>query len=115
MRLIDADELLNILELGLKTMKCIEKDRYSDFIILESNIEQRENDIEIIKSMPTVEQKHGHWIPRYNDYECSNCLALVEFEDCEGYPMYANYEQFYNNHRYCSVCGAKMDEVTENE
>ena len=61
----------------------------------------------------TVEQKHGHWIPRYNDYECSNCLAFAEFEDCEGYPMYANYEQFYDNHRYCSVCGAKMDEKCE--
>lgn len=86
----------------------------NSFINGKKNGEQAFRDLfNAIADMPTVEQKHGHWIPRYNGYECSNCLAFAEFEDCEGYPMYDNYEQFYNNHRYCSVCGAKMDEVTE--
>ncbi len=61
--------------------------------------------LHILESMPTVdavEQKHGHWIKisPASIYECSVCNKDVMTSDIEAY-------------QFCHKCGAKMDEVTE--
>ena len=100
MRLIDADKLLKVLD----TNSIYRKTTYSD----------GRNIGEIIEDMPTVDtERHGHLIKKklgYSDvferelfaYYCSECgrrFTMIDFK--KGLP-------------YCN-CGAKMDEVVEND
>lgn len=87
MRLIDADEMLK------------ELDRHAfDFGVDDLHMLE-----DVINDMPTVEQKHGHWIEKTNDVEleliCSNCK--------NGY-IEANKDWKYRD-SYCRWCGAKME------
>lgn len=63
--------------------------------------------VKLIQNAPVEDVtpvKRGTWVPAKNDFlgdecfECSNC----------------SYLQIGNNHKYCSNCGAKMNEVTKN-
>lgn len=60
----------------------------------------------IVRNAPTIEErKHGHW---NNGYECSVCgawMATDTIGDC-----LPSEEQ-----HYCYNCGAKMDEVVNDE
>ena len=105
MRLIDAEKLsesiMKMLDLALeynehKIYNCI----YEIFI-------------PVVVAQPTVEAepiKHGHWIEEKNWYECSVCGSGTYFIKDEYLP-----EEFNALPNYCSDCGAKMDEVTDNE
>lgn len=92
MRLIDADELLN------------ELDRHAfDFGLDDLHMLE-----DVINDMPTVEQKHGHWelkrrIADVNWWSCSKCGRITDLGMGLKTPP------------YCQWCGAKMDEVTEDE
>ena len=65
-----------------------------------------------IDEMPTVDAepvKHGHWINHFDDLfpmestvECSICGEK-------------EWMMTIINHNYCPNCGAKMDEVTDDE
>lgn len=58
-------------------------------------------DIKDLPSADVVEQKHGHWIYRGNDFfECSCCKHYDKTRKVEG-----------NN--FCKWCGAKMNGVEE--
>ena len=80
------------------------------FINGKKNGEQAFRDLfNAIADMPTVEQKHGHWIDLndcdevYGDlYKCPFCECVIVSGGIGGKPD-----------NYCSHCGAKMDEVTE--
>lgn len=88
MRPIDADELQKQI-----SSRFFATNYYSDFY-------------KLVDSMPTVEQKHGHW--RVDEIsgniECSYCYSSDErlYGFCNS-----------NDFEYCPWCGAKMDEVTE--
>lgn len=98
MRLIDADKLKTEL-----------KNAYAKFetILLVLGISAKvkkvvDEFINVIDNMPTVYPvKHGHWIfltdRNFNEmYKCSACRDTVSKPS-----------------KYCPMCGAKMDEVTE--
>lgn len=62
------------------------------------------------KDFETVEQKYGCWIVHHyldTELECSKCQCIRTFERAdlpkENYP------------KFCESCGAKMNEVLENE
>jgi len=82
----------------------------NSFINGKKNGEQAFRDLfSAIADMPTVEQKHGHWIIEdedYNAYKCSNCGEVWCIND--GTPE-------ENGMDYCQHCGAEMDEVTEDD
>ena len=58
---------------------------------------------EQIKELPSAQPKSGQWIlDRSGAYCCSECM-----EPCAGYVMMKPRDKF------CKMCGAKMEEVTE--
>ena len=63
-----------------------------------------------LPSLPTIEDepvRHGQWILPdicYEDIECSVCHAYMPI------PISFDYRPTY---KYCPMCGAKMDEVSE--
>lgn len=92
-RLIDADRLIDGLkiEFGTFAMKFI---------------------LAFIKAQPTVDPvKHGHWIPdsklkEVEYFRCSNCNRLIQL----WWGWRVSFESPAEEYRYCSGCGAKMDE-----
>lgn len=68
-----------------------------------------EETIEKINSMPTVEQKHGHWKDLNDCDEIYGDLYKCPF--CEN--VIVSYGIGVKPDNYCGNCGAKMDEVTE--
>ena len=84
MRLIDGDELLErVWRFGLGT---------------------REDIANLVKSMPTVSQKQGRWMPwdltwGRSVYSCTNCNDAMEVPMEMGKPMF----------NYCPNCGARME------
>ena len=111
MRLIDADELLDkIVNVPSKVAEETFYDKETDLL---TGSAYRQNEIiDIVNAMPTVEQKHGHWIEIEKDvmglkrYKCSNC---GETDDDYTEPI------------FCKHCGSansrttKIAEVTKNE
>ena len=93
MRLIDADALINTIEHsggGRNTHNAFLK--VADYV----------------RTMPTVEPKHGHWIytgirGRFPTCQCSVCEAYEN----------ADWAMIQEGANYCPHCGAKMDEVEE--
>ena len=97
MRLIDADELLKKL-LPLFNYRIVERDDI-----------KREVD-----NMPTIEQKHGRWIKKKIGYSTVFETDIVQYVCSEcGRQIGANGFKL-ENFPYCN-CGAKMDEVTEDD
>lgn len=106
-RLIDGDELMEMLTTAIRNMKGVA--RFLD----------AENDPEIqmeikaytdiangVKDMPTIEpeRKTGKWLPDNNNYIeerfiCSVCGKSYKVDTCMGKPMWD----------FCP-CGAKMEE-----
>lgn len=104
---IDREELLE--KIVNVPSKVTEKTFYDKEVDLLTGSAYRQNEIEdIVNDMPTVEQKHGHWIEelasqhgnaydgrtwtKYKKYRCSYCRIT-------------------NGNRrpdYCPHCGAKM-------
>jgi len=61
-------------------------------------VERMERDKSILKSLPTVQPKRGHWIlDRSGAYCCSECM-----EPCATYVMTRPRD------RFCKMCGADM-------
>lgn len=90
MRLIDADELQKEISARFFTTNY-----YSHFY-------------KLVDSMPTVEQKHGHWkSKKHCTYICSNC-GFDYFDDILKEHTKA---ELSNISKYCPVCGAKMEGV----
>ena len=87
MRLIDADKLIEFIDLGHlrpPTEVC-----FSEYDVCE-----------MIKQAPTIEEKkHGEWYAyeKYSQwlmhYKCSECNAIA-----------------LDSYKYCPNCGAKMDD-----
>ena len=65
-----------------------------------------------VMDMPTVGAtpvRHGHWIDKFaGEYRCSSCRKIVCIDDEVEFPNGISYD-------YCPYCGAKMDEVLEDE
>lgn len=84
---------------------------YNDDVIETTNCKRQlvEDVIELLKSQP--EQKHGHWklVQDYYDDEHWQCSAC----GCEWYLEAGSPEE--NNMRYCSECGAIMDEKVKQD
>ncbi len=95
MRLIDADELI-------EEFKCIISDCSSHGI--GEYISAYEYAIRRIEDMPTIEQKHGHWV-KVNNKNLNNAWVCSE---C-GHMVYSPKEELMNRFKGC-YCGAKMDE-----
>lgn len=92
MRLIDADVLM-------EQMKCRRNfvGRASDPVCL----------VEDAQTIEVETVRHGHWVLPdicYEDIECSVCHAYMPL------PISFDYRPAY---KYCPMCGAKMDEVSE--
>ena len=81
MRLIDADELIEIAH--------------------RIRLDSRERIEQMIERAPTIEpeQKHGRWVKYKNWYACSEC----------GKEMFFAGTYDYSQH-YCYNCGARMEE-----
>lgn len=72
---------------------------------------------EAIEDAPTVDPiKHGHWISVDDDgdspYECSVCGGVKVNKNGEWLDIC---HSEWSKMPYCAVCGAKMDEVKDNE
>jgi hypothetical protein len=106
MRPIDADELVKLLYKNIEIfepLSVIDKD-------VQNAIARIKCDIEIVESMPTVEQTitsfvHGHWIKLDEDgydvtYKCSHCNTC----------FYGVVDPCNDLCNFCLACGAKMDE-----
>ena len=96
MRLIDAEELKSKLRWHIRTNPLVN---------------------EWIDKMPTVDPvKHEHWVSVDNDgdfpYVCSLCGSKEYNKDGVTLKYYA---QAWVKYPYCPVCGAKMDEVEEDD
>lgn len=90
MNLIDADKL----KLELKWLE-IDTPVYHDVM-------------STIDEMPTVEPKHGYWINKgLEPTRCSVCGIKVDA--INGIPW------AIKSFKYCPYCGAKMDEVGDDE
>lgn len=99
MRLIDADELS-------KNVYAWAGDEWT----VELLPYWVKEDIEVmIESAPTVEPKRGHWITlKDKSLMCSACSSIAPYqEDYYGTVVKAP------RYKFCSNCGAKMDEVTD--
>ena len=59
-----------------------------------------------ISNLPTIDAepvRHGHWVRNDNGtYSCSECHSWIPSEQ-------------HHYARYCLFCGAKMNEVKEND
>ena len=90
MRLVDADNLLDILDAMIVGHKSA-SDVY-----------------DVVDSMPTVDPvKHGHWVEQeHEDWKWSKEYRCSE---CGKYRLMTN--PFGREWNYCPNCGAKMDEV----
>ena len=106
MRLIDADSMITRLE-NTYTKK--------EHVLLELGIsadvkEIKDAIINVIGDQPTVDPvKHGHWIwTRNYTWHCSECGGLIA---TPGYMP--TKDELPKRYRFCSQCGAKMDEVAE--
>ena len=101
MRLIDADALIKKFKHAKKGVKLGPMDIYA-----KGTLAGLDYAIYLINNVTTVEErKHGHW---NNGYECSVCgvwMATDTIGDC--LPA--------EEQHYCYNCGAKMDEVAEDE
>ena len=107
MRLIDADKLIQALEITITHSK----DEYTDFEseYLDGIKQGIEAAIEIVKIAPTLEErKEGHWIK--NDYQaydydtvfkCSICGKEIFVPDIKA-------AKVYEYDKYCFNCGSKM-------
>ena len=108
MRLIDADALAEHKFVGI-----------ADWTPTEATSWQRGwNDAidTIIEAQPTVEvvldfhaqtPRHGHWIRKDYDIECSECHARIDERDLRW--------AIDTEAKYCLNCGCKMDEVEEDD
>ena len=81
MRLIDADELIEIAH--------------------RIRLDSRERIEQMIERAPTIEpeQKHGRWVKYKNWYACSECGKEMFFA--------GTYDE---SQHYCYNCGARMEE-----
>ena len=91
MRLVDADELI--------------ERAYRE------RLDSRELIAQMIESAPTVEPKHGHWIEVQRIHEKDH-TAICECSLCGDTVWVYDGQRAWN---YCPNCGAKMDEVREDE
>ena len=93
MRLIDADIMEKFIEEQAKDE--------TDWLINQYNLDWIYS---FVEAQPTIETRpviHGHWIEKKMPFDyvmCSACEIGVPFET-----------------DYCPSCGAKMDEVIDNE
>lgn len=69
---------------------------------------QHKTMIDNVDAQPTVDPvKHGHWIwTRNYTWHCSECGGLIA---TPGYMP--TKDELPKRYRFCSQCGAKMDEV----
>ena len=70
----------------------------------EMTMDEAKNDFDtIIDLQPTIEPKHGRWLPSKNGHgcDCSECGTAYRWSETD-------------TMRYCKRCGARMNEV-ENE
>ena len=102
-RLIDADELIKVLD---DTLAEQSKDADIRELLQKSLLVGFAK--QVIEDAPTVDAepvKHGHWIEVDTQYidetKCSNC-GVVE---C--------FNKGWKRFNYCPNCGAKMDEVED--
>lgn len=70
--------------------------------------------------MDAQEVKHGHWIMKPNGYGmCSNCKMKDDpfgfFDEIPVCSECGHTTKLRETYKYCPNCGAKMDEVTEDE
>lgn len=99
MRLIDADEVLDI-----AAAYCPDDDGSC------SNADRDMRELlDEIEGLPTIEAepvRHGYWFFKDNIYPvCSECNELSDY-NCDG---------THKQSSYCPSCGAKMDGGNENE
>jgi len=98
MRLIDADQICESIE---KTLRWAEENGHKKMANAIIDVL-----IPTIACQPTVEAepiRHGHWVEASyasTMWKCSVCGKIIEFGDL---------------YEYCGKCGAKMDEVIDNE
>lgn len=67
--------------------------------------------IDALSTLPSAERR-GRWIKDKNLYKCTACndlLSVAGWADC------IPEKQIYTAFKYCPNCGAKMDEVSEDE
>lgn len=113
MRLIDADALAKFIDYG--HLNNPDEKLYS------------ENDIrEMIDMMPVINvvldfqaetPKHGHWDNKQIGEDISPYGApytIARCSVCRG-KVFVFAEDYFVNYPYCPLCGAKMDEVTEDD
>ena len=110
MRPINADALLKALDLYINRSSLGE---------ITANTEMSIGEIcSLIKGQSTVDAepvKHAHWKNIHGDYSIAQCSSCVSVFDVtyEGNSNEVLWKDLIGIHRYCSYCGAKMDEEKE--
>ena len=100
MRLIDADALIEVVE------KSMAENPHKDKMQRGMHTHEHKYFLTLLAGAPTIqpEPQEGHWIPHESpdggeQYECSECGVLWEFND--GTPE-------DNEAYYCPKCGKKL-------
>ena len=104
MRLIDADALLDFLDVGHlrpPTEIC-----FSELMM--------KNIIELMPTVEAVPVKHGHWISKQDEYDENYVICSICGDEYTEDDLHLNswFKQYF---KYCPTCGAKMDIIEAND
>ncbi len=111
MRLIDADELINVTKRGAKFASLFADDDFKIRVlrVMRKFIQRSINDAPTIDAVPV---KHGKWKYKNDeDFDYVPCCSICGEPDALSRNDY-NYRGGKirdNNSNYCPNCGAKMD------
>ena len=106
MRLIDADALVE--DIGK------EIDTYKKVFLSSAHCSGMKTVIRIVKNQDTIDPvKHGRWIhvdelPSGDYFKCSECNHHIFLK----FGWKVSFESPAYEYRYCSLCGARMDQDT---
>ena len=113
MRLIDAEWLEDLLLMHEQNARAIEASGRKVSFTYADGIRTGYADVGLCPTIEAEPIKHGQWIwnERLGEWYCSNCDRIMNpytVEKSEG--LYEMAQPFY-----CGWCGAKMDEVADDE
>lgn len=110
MRLIDADQMAIDESKAYLSAQCQIKDELAQYVnaVVHTKIQRLIADTPTVDAAPLV---HERWIDRDRRLSCPVCGNQVHLGTDD--PLVREIEKF--KHKFCFNCGAKMDEVMNNE
>ena len=112
-RLIDADEAIDYVN-NLITVHRFYHPRSTTENFPISEVIAKINEVPTVDAVPVM---HGHWEEKEVFYDDNGNGVIAEWQscrcsDCKKYDT-SPYLYYFKEPKYCSECGAKMDEVVE--